>query len=65
MNANETCHLCGLPTDPSEQRVHQHCMSDENIRFDIESIMCNADDLVLYSPIPQQLEDGMHDTTAP
>lgn len=63
MNLTETCHLCGLPTEQSEQRIHQHCMSDENMRSDMESNI-NCADPVLYSPIPHQLEDGMHDTTA-
>ena len=30
----ETCHLCGFPSEPHEQRLHSHCMNDENIRAD-------------------------------
>jgi hypothetical protein len=33
----ETCHLCGQPTKPEEQRIHQRCMNDENVRADLKS----------------------------
>jgi hypothetical protein len=50
----EVCDLCGLPTEPFEQRSHLRCLSDEKIRSDIQSLVI-TDDCVLGFASPANL----------
>jgi hypothetical protein len=54
MNTENRCLLCGEPTEIFERQHHQHCLSDENILSDIQSIVA---DMGSPSDLPSHQEE--------